>query len=337
MKKRLAILMVGVLFLLVLSACGQKSQEQVTSSLQKKLENLKSYKAEAKMTLHSGDKPSTYDVEVWYKKPNFYRIHLKNKKQNLSQIILRNKDGVFVLTPQLNKSYRFQSDWPKNGSQWYLYESLLKDVLNDSSPKFARKGGHYVFKTKTNYEHSDLKSQKITLDKKNLKPVSVKINGKDKDTLVDMDFKKMDFNHNFDDNAFNVKKNMASAQMEVPAMAKGKKKKKGFHVYYPTNVSKDAKHTSKKVQTENGKKYVFEYSGDTPFTLMEHKSKVSSDGSQSAAALGEPVNLGFAIGNLSDHSISWTYNGTDFFLASKKMSKDELVTMASSVKGKEMK
>lgn len=336
MKKAFSIMLVGVLFLLTLSACGQKSQEQVTGSLQKKLENLKGYKAEATMTLQAGEKPSTYDVEIWYQKPDSYRIHLKNKKQKLSQMILKNKDGVFVLTPQLNKSYRFQSDWPKNGSQWYLYESLLKDILNDSEPTFTAKDDNYVFETKTNYEHSDLKSQQIKLTKKDLKPVSVKIKGKDKKVRVDMEFKKTNFDPKFDDNSFNLKKNMAQAQMEVPAMAKNDSKN-SFNVYYPTNKPAGVQLTSKKATTDKGDAYVLDYSGDQSFTLMERQSQVASDSTEAAEALGEPVNLGFAIGTMSDHSISWTYDGTDFFLASKDLSKDKLADVARSVQGKKMK
>ena len=39
-------------------------------------------------------------------------MNLKMQKDQ-SQIILRNEEGVFVLTPALNKSFRFQSDWRK--------------------------------------------------------------------------------------------------------------------------------------------------------------------------------------------------------------------------------
>ena len=58
-------------------------------------------------------------------------MNLQNAKKDQSQIILRNEEGVFVLTPALNKSFRFQSDWPQNSSQAYLYESLVRDILQD--------------------------------------------------------------------------------------------------------------------------------------------------------------------------------------------------------------
>jgi hypothetical protein len=241
------------------------------------------------------------------------------------------------LTPQLNKSYRFQSDWPKNGSQWYLYESLLTDILNDSEPAFTRNGDTYTFQTKTNYKHSDLQTQVITLTKKGLKPVSVKIKNGDDKTIVDMEFKNMVFDANFDDNAFDLRKNMESASLEeVPTMAQKSGKSSSFQVLYPTGLQDKSKLSVKKVTDDNGKKYVFQYDGDKPFTLIEQKSKVSAD-VEPATVPGEPVNLGFAIGHMTKNSISWTYGGTDFFLASKDLSEAQMVDLARSVLGKQKK
>ncbi len=48
-------------------------------------------------------------------------------------MILKNDDGVYVLTPALNKSFKFQSEWPENSSQAYLFESLVKDITEDKS------------------------------------------------------------------------------------------------------------------------------------------------------------------------------------------------------------
>ena len=79
-------------------------------------------------------------------------------------MILRNDEGVFVLTPALNKSFRFQSDWPQNSSQAYLFESLVKDIANDPEAKFNVVEDKYVFETKTNYQNNKmLPTQEITL------------------------------------------------------------------------------------------------------------------------------------------------------------------------------
>ncbi|PMY00991.1 DUF4367 domain-containing protein, partial [Pseudomonas sp. MPR-R5A] len=90
-------------------------------------------------------------------------------------------EGVYVLTPALNKSFRFQSDWPKNSSQAYLYESLIKDIANDKEAKFNATKDHYVYETKTRYQNNQmLPYQEITLNKSDLSPVSVKVMDSDK-------------------------------------------------------------------------------------------------------------------------------------------------------------
>ena len=147
--KKMVMLFAGIMLLLALSACGQKSQSDVVSELNEKLGEMKGYKANAKMTLKMGTEPQVYNVEIWHKDPSFYRVNLKNEEKDQSQMILKNDDGVYVLTPALNKSFKFQSEWPENSSQAYLFESLVKDITEDKSPTYKETDKHYVFETKT--------------------------------------------------------------------------------------------------------------------------------------------------------------------------------------------
>ena len=70
----------------------------------------------------------TYDVKVSYAKKDNYKVELVNTINNHEQIILRNGDGVYVVTPRINKSFKFQSDWPYNNSQVYLLSSLIDEL-----------------------------------------------------------------------------------------------------------------------------------------------------------------------------------------------------------------
>ena len=36
------------------------------------------------------------------------------------------------MTPSINKSFKFQSEWPTNSSQSYILEAILKDISNDA-------------------------------------------------------------------------------------------------------------------------------------------------------------------------------------------------------------
>lgn len=338
MKKRLLLLLAGLMVMFVLAACGTKSQQSVVKDLDGTLTDLKSYKAKAKMTLQMGTEPQVYDVEIWHKNPSFYRVNLKNSKKDQSQMILRNKDGVFVLTPALNKSFRFQSNWPKNSSQAYLYESLIQDILEDKDAKFSATKQHYVFETKTRYQNNKmLPIQEITLNKKNLAPVSVKVMDPDRNSLVTVEFSEVKFDADFDKDAFDMKKNMTASQLEVPVM--GEADKKDFSVKYPlAELPGVTLKGEKEMKSENGRRIVLTYEGKgKSFTLVQEKADVMPASASTVTVSGEPVDLGFTVGALTDNSIKWTHNGVDYMIASSNLTPVEMEMVAESVQADAVK
>ena len=110
MRKMFGFWIVFVLgMVLLLSACGEQSQEDVVENLEESLEKLEGYKAEAEMDMKTGQEDQTFSIDVWHKKSDFYRVSLSNEHDDEeSQIILKNEDGVFVLTPALEKNFKFQ-------------------------------------------------------------------------------------------------------------------------------------------------------------------------------------------------------------------------------------
>lgn len=339
MKKWLLPLLCLVL-MVVLSACGSKSQKDVVSDLNKKMDELTSYKTKAKMTLQMGQEPQEYDVEVWHNDPDFYRVELKNAGKDQSQMILRNKEGVFVLTPALNKSFRFQSEWPKNSSQPYLYESLVQDIMEDPEATFKETEDHFVFETKTRYQNNKmLPMQEIKLSKEDLSPVSVKVMDTDRNALVTVAFSETEFNFKFDNNAFDMKKNMEGAQLEKETTADVSEgtENKEFAVW-DVNLTGAELIEEKSIETEGGQRVVQMYeleSGDTTkrFTLIQEKAEVMPVALVSTPVNGNPVDLGFTIGAMTDTSVKWTYNGVEYMLASSNLTPDEMVHAARSVQG----
>lgn len=335
MRRKWLMLLAGLLIVIALSACGTKSQEDVTKELSGKLEEIKSYKANAKMTLQMGTEPQTYDIEVWHKDPMYYKVDLKNAQKDQSQMILRNDEGVFVLTPALNKSFKFQSEWPKNSSQAYLYESLIKDIIDDKEATFKATKQHYIFETKTKYQNNQmLPTQEITLKKSDLSPVSVKVMDTDKNALVTVEFTDVKFNASIDKKDFDMKKNMTSAQLEVPVM--GEVADEEFSVKYPSDNQNFELIDQKEIKTEHGKRVVLTYDGEKSFTLIQEKAEVMSASSLTSVS-GDPVDLGFTIGALSNNTISWTHQGVDYLIASNDLTDEELTEIARSVQGNTVK
>lgn len=327
------VICMAMILVLTMTACGKKSKDDVVKDLNSKIEEISGYKAKADLTIKTGDKEQTYNIEILYKKPSYYKVSLANVEKGQSQIILRNDEGVFVLTPALNKSFKFQSDWPLDSSQVYLYESLVKDILLDKNATFTANDDTYEFETKTNYQNSTtLPTQKIVFNKKDLTPKLVQVLDADKNVTVEVKFSKLDVNAKIDDKAFDVSKNMKAAQeSEVPTLAQDDNS--SFSVLYPSDDSLPdgvELKSEEKVKSDDSKRFVLSYGGEKSFTLIQEAATVAET-STPIQAEGEPVDLGRTIGAMTAQSISWSVDGVDYLLASEDLSQEEMITIASSV------
>ncbi|RSK25663.1 outer membrane lipoprotein carrier protein LolA [Bacillus sp. HMF5848] len=338
MRRTVIGILVSLIVVFGLAACGEKSQEDVKKALEAKVEELTGYKTDATMTIQTGDPAQKYEVEIWHNKPDFYRVSLKNAVKESQQMIIRNEEGVFVLSPALNKSYRFQSDWPHNSSQAYLYESLVKDILDDSEAAFTITENGYVFATTTNYTNKQmLPKQEITLDKKDLSPKIVKVMDPDNNALITVEFENFTFNASFNEGDFDTDKNMTGALLEVPAMANNVEDS-AFAVMYPMTMPNGVGLVEeKKFNTENGQRVILTYSGDDKsFSLIQQKAVAAAVATEMSVS-GEPVDLGFGVGILSDKSLTWTNDGVEFIIASNNLSQQEMIEIARSVQGQAIK
>lgn len=336
MKKMLGILVVLV-FGLLLTACGEKSQEDVVEKLDEKLDAMSGYKAEAEMKMNTGKESHSYKLDIWHKKKNFYRVKLENEQDaKNSQIILKNEDGVFVLTPALNKSFKFQTDWPDNSSQPYLFQSLVNDIKKDKEAEFKVSDSHYIFQTKTNYQsNNNLPYQEIHFDKKTYTPVLVKVMDKDKNALVEVKFSKFNMKPSFKNDDFSMEKNMTSTSAK--ATATSAENQEPFSVVLPLTTAGAELEEKREVDLENGKRVIMTFTGEKSFTLIEEQKDVVETLSSPKEVEGEIVNLGHTIGALSENAIEWTENGVNFTIASEDLTKEELIEVAKSVQGKAVK
>ena len=61
---------------------------------------------------------------------------------------------VYVVTPRINKSFKFQSDWPYNNSQVYLLSPLLEDINSDENRVFEEVTDGYKITVNANYQNN---------------------------------------------------------------------------------------------------------------------------------------------------------------------------------------
>lgn len=325
MKKILILLMVG-LFILV--GCGKPNKNSVAMNFTKKIDKTKSYRLTGNLEIVNNDEIYKYKVDVSYKKGDFYRVNLTNTNNNHTQVILKNKDSVYVLTPSLNKSFKFQSDWPYNNSQIYLLKAISNDINNDENKKFKIKNNKYVFTTKVNYPNNkNLVSQKIHLSKK-INVQKIEVYNKNGSTVMTMNFDNIDYSPTFKRDYFELNSIMKKYNTT------NKKVKKTANLddsIYPLFLPKGTKLAKEeKVQKDNGERIIMTFEGKKPFLLVEEVAK-QEDNFTIIPTQGEPYRLMDTLGVMTNNSLSWSSNGIEYYLVSNVLKQHELVEVAQSI------
>lgn len=321
MKKLILFLGVMVLFI---TGCGKYNEKDIIKELGKRIED--SYKLSGELSITNNDDIYNYEVEVSYKKDNYYKVSLTNVSNNHTQIILKNNDGVYILTPALNKSFKFQSDWPYSNSQIYLLGALLNDIKNDSDKTFKETEDGYQFITKVNYPNNkNLVNQKITLDK-DLDIEEVKIYDSNDSIRMEMDFDDIDYSPTFKDNYFELDTIMKTFE-EVDVLESSNLEESIYPLFLPSGTKLTS---SEKITTDSGDRIIMTFEGDKPFLLVEENAS-AMDEFTIIPTNGEPYMLMDTLGVMTDNSLSWTSNGIDYYIVSDVMSQDELVEVAQSI------
>ena len=198
---------------------------------------------------------------------------------------------VIVLTPSLNKSFKFQSEWPYNNSQAYLLQTILKDIENDGEKTFEQVDDTYVFTTKVNYSNnSQLVKQNITLDK-DLNPKSVVILNDKDEMQMRMTFNSIDYNATYDENYFTLQGNMKNVETETTSSTLDSII---YPMYIPENTQLSAQ---EKIAIENGERIILTFSGDSPFTIVQENARVAEE-MLTIPMYGEPYIITDTVGAL---------------------------------------
>lgn len=337
MRSRIFSLLV-VVIAIVLAACGAPSKENVTKKLSDKWNDSKGYELQATMEIKTGSEPRLYDVDVWHTKPDFYRVHVTQSGKDESQMIVRNEDGVFVVTPSLGKTYKFQSDWPAQNSQAYLIGALSEDITADKSATMTEEDDAFVFETETRNNHRKvLPTQKIYINKKTWLPIYVSILDENKEEQIRITFNKITLGTARDAKEYAVELNNEESKPAEDEADDEAAQEEGFETYYPTvdwqGVTLEIEEA---IKTENGTRSFMTFGGDKEFTIVQERVQ-RPDHKLPVSIEGDPVDLGFAVAAITEKSIRWESDGISFFIASETLTKDEMIDVALSMSADEMK
>lgn len=229
-----------------------------------------------------------------------------------------------VLTPSLNKSFKFQSDWPYNNSQIYLLQTLLKDIEDDTDKIIEEKEGTYIITTKVNYPNNkNLVKQKIYVDK-NMNITKVEITNNEDIIKMKMSFNKIDLNATYKDEYFNIDSNMTINETsktlnEIDDII--------YPMYMPENTYLESQDT---VTLDNGERVILTFAGKSPFMIIEETVNVTDD-YETTIVYGDPEIMLDTIGSVGENSVSFISGGIEYYAVSEVLDKSELLQVVNSI------
>lgn len=322
--KKIFFLVMTLMFMITLSGCGTSKEDDVVKSLTKKISSAESYSITGTFELINNEENYTYDINVNYKSAEKFKVSLVNKVNNHEQIILRNESGVYVLTPSLNKSFKFQSDWPYNNSQTYILQTLVKDIENDSEKDVKKLDDGYVITTSVNYSNKqDLVKQNIFLDK-DINITKIEVLNSENQAKIVMNFNKIEFNSTINDDIFNIDNNVFSSEDNEKTV------NTIDGIVFPMYVPTDTYLTSQDViSVDGGERAILTFNGEKPFTIIQET--ISNTDILNMNVDGEPQMIMDTIGVLSDSYVSWISGGMEYYVISEDLTQDELLTVANSI------
>ena len=325
--KRILLCLLGVC--LLLTGCGKFSQKDIVKELEKKFDDSKGYKLNGSLSVINNDETYDYSVDVSYKKDDFYKVILTNKTNDHTQIILKNEEGVYVITPSLNKSFKFQSDWPYKNSQIYLLNAIINDIKSDDKRSFSLKDNSYIFNTKVNYpNNTSLVKQKIIFNK-SLKLQKVSVYDKDGSENMTMTFDKINYSPKFSKDYFDLDKIIDTKDSQEKVKETASLEDTIYPLFLPAGTKLV---DEEKIKKEDGESVIMTYDGEKSFVLVEETVDVLNEFTV-IPSLGEPFQLMDTLGVMTNNSLSWTSSGIEYYLASEVMSNDEMIEVAQSITG----
>lgn len=352
MKK---VLIIIVLALFCVTGCGKFTKDDALKKLEKQISS-KSYIMKGTMQIISNEEKFDYNLTVNALNKEFYKVGLVNQTNNHEQIILKNKEGVYVITPALNKSFKFQSEWPSNSSQAYILESILKDLKDDSNMKFEETENGYILKSIVNYpNNTELSYQKVTCNK-NMEIKQIQIYDINDIVKISVVVNSLDYKTNLSKNDFLLEdlieektENSSSDEKSISEHKECENKKCEdnncekdtcednpssniideiiYPLYVPNNTYLSS---SEKIDLDDGNRVILTFSGEKDFVLVEEISRVANE-FEIIPIYGDPQVMSSSVAAVGANSIYFSSDNIDYYIASEEMSSEEMLKVASSL------
>lgn len=319
--KKLCLLFIG-LFLICLSGC--KTEEASIKSVCEYYTKLDTYQSKATMNLYRNGEVVVFKVDSNYLTPNYFKVNFTSQSNNNEQIIVKNDDGVFVLTPTLNKQFKFDSDWPLNSSHAYLISAIMKDITNDTDSTITSDTDQIVIQSKVSHKvNQKLAYMKFTCKSKDYTPISCNFYSSADQKMIEVSFTEFKTDTSLTKDHFNPDKIM---EEETASLGEGNVEEVtgSLAVDYMVEDEEDIQVVSYENRT------VATYNGDEKYVVVAEKVTVKD------LATPERIYDDFTVCSLgvvgmTEKSITFFYKNQQISIYSDSLDVSKMLDVAYSV------
>lgn len=215
--KKLILLVLSFMCLLV--SCSKDFLTDVYNEFISSVNDCDSYVLKGNMEVYKDEGSDIFDMEILYKKDSLYKVTYQNRESNSRQVLLKNSDGVYVLCPELNKEFKFESTWPLNSSHIYILNKVVSDILDDSNYELSENADYYIIKSNINHKvKKSLTNQYVYINKTDKSLSKITYNA-DSDEKIIFTVSLLEFNKDILNDEFDLNKIMSS---ETSLLGEGK-------------------------------------------------------------------------------------------------------------------
>lgn len=315
MKKLFGLILFGLG--LVLAGCKGKSNIDEVKRVTNYLSGLSSYSLTSKMTINRPDKSVSVNVNVDYLSPTYYKVCFKGDNE---QLIIKNDKGVYVITPALNKEFRFDSQWPLNSSHAYLLEAINKDINADNEATGSIEGSMITIECKIAHKTNQRLNRMRYVCDLNYKPCkTIFLNEKNEESII-VDFDTFTPNSNLGKDNFNEKKYLGN-QDEKPSEEETFITLTAGYIVEGSSLAS----TSKTEDTT-----ILCYGGTSKYTIIVSRVEVSDE----VVAIERYHSIELlecGLGFINDNTMRFYNNGYEVTILSNELSIDEYINVANSI------
>ena len=288
--------------------------------------NLESYKLTGKLysMFPTGTKESL--ITVYYQAPDLYRVEIDNHTNGDKQIILKNTDGVYVLVPSVNKSFKLNSGWPINSSYPYLLQSISKDFVNDEGKVIVKDEDKTTIEMNTKmFENANVTKQKVIFDNKKKIPDEVQVYDEKQNLITRFVITNFEENFEIENDLFQKEQTMTSCFETYSQIEHNREST--YPTYYPKNtkLSEEKTITNKEVKTT-----IMTFSGDCDYTIVE-EFVLTTINETIDFVDGDIYVIGDFVGIVNDNNITFVSSGMEYYIASNDINILEMFKMGNSL------